>query len=107
MLCRRGADSIGDCSAIGRRGWPGHRAFRRTPVLRRAMPGHDAGAPDVAPHVSFKATARRTARTRNDNVTPSARKALQLYLRPSRFPGALLAERVLVDDDSRSVARIR
>jgi hypothetical protein len=40
-LCRSGADSLGTGGVVGRRGWPGHRAFRRTPVLRRAMSGHD------------------------------------------------------------------
>jgi len=37
-LCRSGADSLGTGGVVGRRRWPGHRAFRRTPVLRRAMP---------------------------------------------------------------------
>ena len=56
MLGRRApaVPAIGDRGAVGRRGWPGHRAFRRTPVLRRAMPGHDAGAADVASPVSTR-----------------------------------------------------
>ena len=41
---------IQNCGAIGRRGWPGLRAFRRTPVLRRAMPGHDGRGRQMSRH---------------------------------------------------------
>src|SRR5271170_5065905 len=66
-LADRGADSIGDCSAIGRRGWPGHRAFRRTPVLRRAMPGHDGGGGGCHPFHP-RGPAGGLCGTRNDEL---------------------------------------
>src|SRR5271163_4681370 len=69
MLSREGADSVGDCGAIGRRGWPGHRAFGRTPVLRRAMPGHDGGGARCHPfHPRGPAEGR--CGTRNEVCTP-------------------------------------